>query len=270
MAYNNFNPYYNPNLYSGKVETNTPVTTPHIRTNAKPSTNYTGMMMNNPYNTNNSTSFQYAKQTPNMDDPYGLMSGDYYGNVSHSSPSNFDMGNYSGTISAVGNVASTAIDSSRSAENVNVHGAGPSDAQQIVGMIGPWGQAVSSVSQVGTSIGDSVSGNYDEDGLPTDINSHTTGQFISHILDPSRSFELNARDDVETWEKLGILGLGGIGGAIVDNRLQRDAIKERDAKRLAEREMKNKKMYADELEAQRKDVQAKRLSSVYNIPTSYY
>lgn len=122
------------------------------------------------------------------------------GGNSSSFDMNSTMGSYGNAIGAAGTMAAGSIQSGWNQNMVDTHGTGPSTGQSLVGAAGPWGAAISGVSQMGTSIGDSISGGVDpETGKPYEGEAqYQAGQNLSYIFSPSSQLEDTLTDEYLT------------------------------------------------------------------------
>ncbi len=135
-------------------------------------------------------------------------------------------------IGAVGTVGSGIIDSAKSENVVKYTDSGPSWSQSAVGSFGPWGAAISGVSQMGESALE-AGYNMDEFGNVSNKGYHRFAEsFKTGALDPAQNLEVLGDDRFSAGEKVGSMLLPGLAGWFGSKHDQEDA-------QAREREYKN-------------------------------
>lgn len=95
---------------------------------------------------------------------------------------------------------------------INPQGGQPSVGQTVGSFLGPTGQSISGISQMGTSISSAIQqSNQDEFGVAKNENLNVGAGIMGSMADPTRKLSVLGDDRFSTGEKLASFIPGGIG-----------------------------------------------------------
>lgn len=167
-------------------------------------------------------------------------------------------------IGAAGSLGAQAIDANRNQNQSQYIDSGPSTGQSLVGSAGPWGAAISGVSELGTS---ALRSGYDVDEYGK-VQNETYQDFseglVTGVLDPSQNMDVVLSDDYSTEERLISLALPMMAGIYKNDKSQEEA----DNRKLQAEE--NMKLEKEKLRRANQDMtRQQRLSSFTNSSPQY-
>jgi hypothetical protein len=180
---------------------------------------------------------QYNSLASNTKSNYGIDLSSYFGGNGGSKSSgsgNFGDTQYGSTdisgglsaIGAVGSIGAGYIDANMTAEQQQYGTTGSSWSQDLVGSAGPWGAAISGVSQLGTSALESGV-DYKKDGT---VENSTYNDIAASIetgfLDPARNLDVALSNDYSTSERLVSAFLPGAAGVFENDKEEEEAKKQ--------------------------------------------
>lgn len=197
-----------------------------------------------------------------------------------------------GTIGAIGTTGAALIDATKTKEQQMYTDSGASWSQSLVSSAGPWGSAISGVSQLGTSALESTY-DYDEYGYVENEDWTKIGKSLeTGLLDPAQNLNVAFSDEYTTGERIGAALLPGLAGIFETEKEQEEAIERKrtaetakDAAMLAElnRNIRDynpifkygghlaKKANGGTIEGEENDLKMKLFkSSKPNVRTAYY
>ena len=209
------------------------------------SSQFSSLASNTQYNNPNSLSANIRANNPNsFQNNGGIGEGINLNNTGVDSAGGFmdtqygdtNIGGTLNTVGVIGSVGSSLIDSYGKDENQQKYtDSGSSWSQDVVGMAGPWGSAISGVSQLGSSALE-TGVNYNEYGVAENQSYNKLSKSLeTGLLDPAQNLDVVFSDDYSTTERVGAALLPGLAGITQADQEQEEAI----SRELAAKQAKN-------------------------------
>ena len=182
---------------------------------------YSKTGISNPSNSKNSNFLDFGEQ----------------GNFGNTQYGDFNASGAMSAAGAIGSVGSSLIDQYGKTDEQQMYtDSGSSWSQDLVGSAGPWGAAISGVSQLGGSALETGI-DYDEYGIAENQDYNKFASSLeTGLLDPAQNLNVALSDEYSTEERIGAALLPGLAGIFEADKEQEEAEKRRDEAEKLKRE----------------------------------